>query len=119
MKHDEIERLLSDGPTVAPSSGFAAAVMDAVEREASRPPAIPFPWKHALPGIVGLTAATLATFVGFVAAAVSPVQPASSSSFWPPPASMLGTQEIGWIVFALTVTVVPVFLSLRATWGYS
>src|SRR5206468_12240322 len=37
--------------------GFVASVMDAVRREATVPPPIPFPWKRALPGlaVAGLT----------------------------------------------------------------
>ena len=61
MKDPEIDRILSAQfsarDEILPSSGFTASVMDAVRREASAPPPIPFPWKRALPGIV------VATFV--------------------------------------------------------
>jgi hypothetical protein len=52
MIHDELDRILSKEEEVVPSSGFTASVMEAVRREASAPPAIPFPWLRALPGIV-------------------------------------------------------------------
>jgi hypothetical protein len=47
----ELDRFLSE-TEILPSSGFAASVMEAVRREAAAPPAIPFPWKRALPGII-------------------------------------------------------------------
>jgi hypothetical protein len=47
----ELDRFLSE-TEILPSSGFTASVMDAVRREAAAPPAIPFPWKRALPGII-------------------------------------------------------------------
>ena len=38
---------------ILPSSGFLLAVMKAVESEAASLPALSFPWKRALPGIIG------------------------------------------------------------------
>jgi hypothetical protein len=58
MKHlirydaDEIDRALSREDDILPSSGFAASVINAVQREAATPPPIPFPWKRAMPGLV-------------------------------------------------------------------
>ena len=51
MKPDDLDPWLVDDDAIVPSSGFTASVMEAVEREASMPPAIPFPWKRALPGL--------------------------------------------------------------------
>lgn|SRR5215471_241200 len=50
-KDDDLDRILSE-TEILPSSGFAAAVMEVVRREAEAPPPIPFPWKRALPGLV-------------------------------------------------------------------
>ena len=54
-----IDRILSrnfsnagSNKNILPSSGFAASVMDTVQREAATPPSIPFPWKIFLPGLV-------------------------------------------------------------------
>jgi len=47
----ELDRILSE-TEILPSSGFTASVMDAVQREAKAPPAIPFPWHWALPGMI-------------------------------------------------------------------
>ena len=55
MKDDpkdvDLDRILSE-TEILPSSGFAAAVMEAIRHEAAVPPPIPFPWKRALPGLV-------------------------------------------------------------------
>lgn len=53
MEHDELDRLLSEDDRLIPSSGFTAAVMNAVLREGAAPAPLPFPWKRALPGILG------------------------------------------------------------------
>jgi hypothetical protein len=42
---------------ILPSSGFADAVMTAVRAEAAAPAPIAFPWKRAVPGMVGVIAA--------------------------------------------------------------
>ena len=52
MKDEEIGRALSTAGEIVPSSGFAAAVMEAIRLEAAAPPPIPFPWKWAIPGLV-------------------------------------------------------------------
>jgi hypothetical protein len=59
---DEIDRILAGEEVILPSSGFAAAVMETVRREALTPPPIPFPWLRALPGIV-VTAVALAVVI--------------------------------------------------------
>ena len=64
MKPDELDRWLAEDEAIVPSSGFSASVMEAVVREAVTPPAIPFPWTRALPGLVSLGVALLAVVVG-------------------------------------------------------
>jgi hypothetical protein len=56
MTPEELDRILSTADDIVPSSGFAANVMDAVQRESSAPPPIRFPWRRAVPGF-GLAAA--------------------------------------------------------------
>jgi len=51
---DNLDRILLQQDALLPSSGFAASVMDAIQQQAAVPPPIPFPWKHALPGIAAL-----------------------------------------------------------------
>jgi hypothetical protein len=48
MKPEELDRALSEEADLIPSSGFVAAVMEAVATEATAPP-LAFPWKRALP----------------------------------------------------------------------
>ncbi|HEX4064726.1 MAG TPA: hypothetical protein VHZ09_01790 [Acidobacteriaceae bacterium] len=54
--------------TILPSSGFAASVMAAVERESAAPAALAFPWKRALPGLI-VAVAVLALLAGIVISA--------------------------------------------------
>ncbi len=57
---------------ILPSSGFLDSVMAAVQGEASALPAIPFPWKRAVPGIVGSVVVLIALLGAFVSAWRSP-----------------------------------------------
>jgi len=43
-ERDALDRILSSEDALAPSSGFAARVMDVVDAAASEPPPLPFPW---------------------------------------------------------------------------
>jgi hypothetical protein len=123
MKRDDLDRWLSDDETIVPSSGFAASVMDAVHREASVPPAIPFPWTRALPGLV-MTAVALAVAVwgGFLAlndaSALAPLS-GRLRSLLIFVADTGTSAEVTWLVFAAVVTVVPAVLSLRLMRGHS
>jgi len=64
----EIDPILSGKDEILPSSGFVASVMDAVRREATAPPPIPFPWRRALPGLALVVATlVLVAIVGFAA----------------------------------------------------
>lgn len=103
MKPDELERWLADDEAIVPSSGFSASVMEAVVREASTPPAIPFPWTRALPGLVSLGVALLAVVAGTRFLGVQPVMSAGD--------------EVGWIAAALMVTAASLAWSWRLARG--
>ncbi|MGA2964646.1 MAG: hypothetical protein ABSD64_00430 [Terriglobales bacterium] len=120
----EIDRILSRGDEILPSSGFAVSVMDAVRREAAAPPPIPFPWKRALPGlIVGGLVLALVLVAGVVA--VAQLGRASTgaqfSMSWPSVLTPIlhGNLEDAaiWTVLALLVTFVSVKLSMRFVSG--
>jgi hypothetical protein len=49
---DELDRILASEESITPSPGFAGSVMRAVRVEAEAPPAIAFPWRRALPGLL-------------------------------------------------------------------
>jgi hypothetical protein len=129
MKDDDIDRILRQHDEIVPSSGFAASVMDAVRREASAPPPIPFPWKRALP-IVLLAAFALALVVAGSAVFilhVATMQGAQSQTLSAAPISLpslssltlLGTAATTWIWAAISLVVawVSVKLSMRLSGG--
>jgi len=51
MRDDDLDRILSEEETIAPTARFVASVMVAVRRENATPAPLSFPWKRALPGI--------------------------------------------------------------------
>ena len=92
---------------IVPSSGFTASVMDAITREATAPPSIPFPWKRALPGLGWCLA---------VAIAVLTMSPGSGHNPSPAPAARDVSALLngaGWITAAIVVSLLSVVLSLR------
>jgi hypothetical protein len=44
MREDPLDRLLSSDESLAPSTGFPARVMDAVQQAAGEPPPLALPW---------------------------------------------------------------------------
>ena len=94
MKHEDI----------VPSSGFTASVMDAIAREATAPPPIPFPWKRALPGLAWCVA------MGIAFLSIGP-----DSGHNPPPTPELSAvlKGAGWITAAIVMSLLSVTLSMR------
>jgi hypothetical protein len=66
MTSDPLDRALSTDEIIVPSSGFAAAVMDRVSRDAAALPPIPFPWRRLL-----LVASSTAVVAAVVTGAVT------------------------------------------------
>lgn len=64
--------LRAEQDQILPSSGFADAVMTAVRAQAAAPAPIPFPWKRAIPGMVGIVAG-FALLIALVATLISAV----------------------------------------------
>jgi hypothetical protein len=124
MKHDELDRILSNEEEISPSSGFTASVMKAVRREASAPPAIPFPWLRALPGIIvaGVTLVVIAVEVVIrLARTVSAPQAPVELPSWLAPSvwvSILKTPlcvAAIWVTLALLVSLASLMVSMRLT----
>jgi hypothetical protein len=114
MERDDLDRFLSDDEIV-PSSGFVVRVMDAVRVEAAAPPAIPFPWLRALPGIVAVVIALLSIIAGFFAlgsAGAESAAPSAATSVTLPPGN-----QVVWLLVVVLLCTVPVALSLRITRG--
>jgi hypothetical protein len=109
MRGEDVDLMLARSDNIVPSSGFTASVMDAVTREATALPPIPFPWKRALPGLVWCLAVSIAFLM---------MGPRSGDN--PPPVSgelhlstVLG--GVVWVSAALVVSLLSVALSIRVT----
>jgi hypothetical protein len=116
VNQEDLDRMLSTQENIVPSSGFVDNVMDAIECAASTPPPIPFPWKHALPGL----AAWLIALVSFVYLAFAHFDASSARSTLPRTAPMLAAiieslkaVDGEWIAMALLVSAASVFFSMR------
>ena len=120
MSDNDMDRILSKHDEILPSSGFAASVMEAVHREASAPPPIPFPWRRALPGIVVATFALVLVVTVGVAAILQmsrgvlsmPTATISSSLPWLAGQGTTGS-TIGWTALALAAAFVSIKVSMR------
>jgi hypothetical protein len=123
MTNDELDRILSQSlaeEEIVPSSGFTASVMEAVQREATTPPPIPFPWKRA---VLGLMAAGLTLVWALVEIVSKLIHDAATPS--PSAASMsimnllqrVVNVDPGWLALAATlaVSLVSVVLSMQLT----
>ena len=121
MKDRDLDRVFSTEEDLVPSSGFAQSVMDAVHREASAPPPIPFPWRRALPGLVLSVLSVVAVCVwAFLRTPAEHVREAPGPSILTRLSSELGgllsaanSGGLGWILLALLLTLASVTLSLR------
>jgi hypothetical protein len=111
MKRDDVDRWLGDEDAIVPSSGFASRVMDAVQDEAAAPPAIAFPWKHALPGVAALSVALASILTVGVSSASAPA--AGSSELMGLIAGTLTSPATRWTLLALLLTVAPILGSIR------
>jgi uncharacterized membrane protein len=101
MTDDDLDRILSRDDSILPSSGFVSSVMDAVRREAAAPPAIPFPWKRALPGLVAWAVMLVLLVVPETASALDRLLKAPAA---------IGA---GWVALAVLLSFFLVKLSLR------
>ena len=115
MRDDEFERALFKEEEILPTSGFTAAVMEAVRREAATPQPIPFPWKRALPGamVLCLTIGWV-LYEGIMQGIQGNVSVGIPTSFPPLFASVLASPKgvaVCWIAVALALSLVSLRLS--------
>ena len=117
MKGDDIDLILSKETEIAPSSGFARAVMDAVHSEASAPPPIPFPWKRALPGFAAGLILIVFLVIQIVRMPAATTSSSSVLSHWLSALltgfSTAATYGVGWVLLSVLVTLVALKLSMR------
>lgn len=112
--HDDIDRLLSEDE-IAPSSGFLASVMDAVEREAARPERMAFPWLRALPGLLAAAAALVAGAWAGARALSDPVVMAAIDGQMRQLAVVASRAGVQWMMLAVATTAVSVTLAAALT----
>ena len=107
MRDEEIDRILGGEEDIRPSSGFHVSVMEAVHREATAPPPIPFPWKRAWPAIAAAALAIVASPFLLIESNAA-MQPTLDSL-------LLSAQSVGapWIALAALATVGSLLLSRR------
>lgn len=121
MRDADLDRILSKEEEILPTSGFAASVMQAVQREAAAPPPIPFPWKRAIPG---LCAAVLMLVLTVVAGILLTNQGAASRPLpaeWRAAlASIVDAWKFlggDWIALALVLSLASAKLSMHLATG--
>ena len=121
MIDDNLDRILSQEEPIVPSSGFTARVMEAVEREATEPAPIRFPWMRALPGLIACLALASVLIVSF---AESLRHSSVSAAGWMATSRLLpmlrqnldgsGTLALtAWLVLALVLSLGTMQLALR------
>jgi len=119
---DVVDRLLdahiASSEDLAPSSGFATAVMEAIQAKATEPPPVAFPWRRVLPGGIAALCALLVLLVVVVRTAKQ-APPSISHGLRPYLAQALsvpsGGSVFGWILLATCLTGAIVIVSLRLT----
>lgn len=117
MRHDDLDRVLSEEEGILPSSGFTASVMDAVRREVLTPPPIAFPWRRALPGMAVAVLGLIAALTELGRGAAVPPLPVAQPSRLVPIVEAIMSAGTGWIVLALLLTLASVTLSMRLASG--
>ena len=107
MRPDDLERVLAGEPDIVPSSGFVAAVMDAVTAEATAPP-LPFPWKRAWPFAAGFAA----LFVWLSLLQLAPHAAATGPDLYAWFKAIV-PMATGWVAGGLVMTIALTVWSLR------
>ena len=111
-----IDCILGSEDELAPSSGFLAAVMERVEKEAAAPVPIPFPWLRILPGLT----LVLAAFCWGVYALADPFREALGSLTFSTPQIAVNAhnpamQAAPWVAAAMGVSLFTWLLCRRLT----
>ena len=133
MNDPDLDRIVSrqqQKEEIIPSSGFVSSVMDAVHQQAAAPPPIPFPWKRALPGLIASLALAVGMVVHFVRLGVTNTAPFVQEASAPPSSPQLQDTlthildasihlGLGWILFALLLSLITAKLSMRLAAGKS
>jgi hypothetical protein len=108
-----LDEILATEEALLPSSGFLAAVMENVEREARAMPPIPFPWKRAIPGIVLAVVVFGWSAVELVRLVVAAMKQGSLAAPHVPPGLVQPMEQVGWVALALGLSLGSWLLARR------
>ena len=116
---DQIGRILAGEEEIVPSSGFATLVMEAVRREASVPPPIPFPWRRGWP-VVALAGAVvllvpIAAAIAMLRLASAPTSavPVDATPLWTQLPAWMSNPAAAWATGSLLLALISVKFSMR------
>jgi hypothetical protein len=98
MKPEDVDRVLSEEADIVPSSGFVAAVMEAVTAEATAPP-LTFPWKRAVPLVAAFPALLL--WLAFMLTGPEVTTPGPGPVDW---FETIVPMATGWVAAGLVMT---------------
>ncbi len=108
-----VDRILGAEEGLLPSSGFVAAVMERVRKEATAPAPIPFPWKRMAPGLV-LAAGTVGWGAWQAVRFAGPAMHDLAQTSPQIPAAVLPyLEQTAWVALALAVSWAGWALSMR------
>jgi hypothetical protein len=109
MPQDEIDRILSKEPEIAPSPLFVSTVMRAIRQEAAVPPPIAFPWKRLLP-LLGTAFAVGAVLTSRLhpSEEAAPILPSNWLSAFSLVSEIWKSSRVNWIVFALLLSLASI-----------
>lgn len=117
MALDDLDRLFSGYREISPSPVFLARVMDSVRREAEAVPPLPFPWRWALPGLVGAAIAVF-SFFGVTVQLIGGGS-ADSQVMLSMPSGLIGILDVakadgaGWVAIGIIVSFVSASVARR------
>lgn len=116
MREQWIDRALASDQELAPSSGFADAVMERVRSERAQLPPLAFPWKRAGAAVLALALIAVTLSASFSAWGGPAITSAFHGRQFLPAAS---GSVIGWLAASLAVALASMFLSMRAAFPRS
>ena len=110
---DRLDVILATEEALLPSSGFLAAVMERVEREAAAMPPIPFPWKRAIPGMVLAAAVFAWGAVELARPVVVAIRQGGLAVTRVPSGLVQPLEQVGWVALALGLSLGSWLLARR------
>ena len=111
MNNDDIQRILADEDKITPSTGFPVSVMAAVQREATAPQPLDFPWFHALPGFLATVAAFGVALWQGIGALRDPAIVAALDEQLHQFTTFAVDIGLQWILLAVAITIISLMLS--------